>query len=402
MSFAKNLKAKVNNIAAKVQGKEEKVDLSYAVNPQVFAAESQIDPHPPSGFKEKDKTMQANNQLLLSMNVTKLKLREWGFNATIEASIKLAFLELRMSFTRKSVEVKVEELEMETDHLEKQLDAVNIEEEAGGAPDSPSSSPSTPSDSDYGQEGKGGLGNILKDKLLEGLDKMLHGIKVSARKMKKAGWEGSIGAAITIGLFGFEISIGVEIEMSEMETVLMDEDDTKPGCGFLTLNLIDGKSIPALDKNKNGTADPYVSFKSGYIHSKSKVQKKTVAPVWNEMIRLESNINEKLRVRIYDQNNLYSNKKLGEKSFSVRDLGMADGKPRDFILPCDGGGEVRFRAVFKFYKTDTNIKLVKKMLGDKNYIAPPELALPPPSPVMGTQSNQQPQTPPQTPPQTHK
>jgi hypothetical protein len=38
-----------------------------------------------------------------------------------------------------------------------------------------------------------------------------------------------VGAALCLGIFNFEISLGIEVKLLDMMEILSDEDDSKPG-----------------------------------------------------------------------------------------------------------------------------------------------------------------------------
>jgi len=71
--------------------------------------------------KEEQNTKSANNQLLLALNVTKLKMHEWGFVGRIIASIQLGVIELHMSIEKSESVQRVDNLEAESESIESQL-----------------------------------------------------------------------------------------------------------------------------------------------------------------------------------------------------------------------------------------------------------------------------------------
>lgn len=222
---------------------------------------------------------------------------------------------------------------------------------------------------------KKSFGRWLKQKLEESVDTMLGNLKGGARRLKKVGYSGSIGASIFIGAFNFEISIGVDLELNEV-TISSDGIDMKPGSGYLQIYLKEGRNLPA--KDKSGSSDPYCTFKCGSNHIKSSVIDKNLNPLWNEYLRMDANINDILRIRAYDFNKLLTKSSMGEQAFNLKQLGMGDGIAREFVVK-EGleQGEIWFKAVFKFYNTEDNKTFVRALLG-KDVVVPdsPQLASP--------------------------
>jgi hypothetical protein len=107
-----------------------------------------------------------------------------------------------------------------------------------------------------------------------------------AMRLKKAKLVGTIGASIIIGLFNFEISIGVEVELAFLESQLIGDDEDpslKPGSGMLIFQLQDAKNLST-------ASEYYCTFGNSDNRAQSKVSTKTANPVWNEIIRVPSSI----------------------------------------------------------------------------------------------------------------
>jgi len=196
-----------------------------------------------------------------------------------------------------------------------------------------------------------GFGKFLKQKIAEGVDKMLSSVKVTAFKMSKSGYKGMVGGSVIIGVFNFQISVGVEVELSEAETELKEEDLCKPGSGILTIQLLDGKEL-------QGTPDVYVSLSSGSSHTRSKMVTQSNAPVFNEVYRLPANVYDNLRVRVYNKKPIGKDERLGEQFFSMQKL--ASSKPIDIVAKEGlGKGEIRMRVAFRYHNTKQNREIVK-------------------------------------------
>jgi hypothetical protein len=274
--------------------------------------------------------------------------------------------------------VKLESLEAEANTYEELLNSTgepseDAEAEDGDDPSSPQTkSKATEMKGEDAEAAKKTFGKYLKEKLTESSDRMMAGLKGTARRMHRHGFSGKIGASIILGLFGFEIQIGVEIGLMDTTLRTVDDDDLKPGSGFLSIFVKQGTNLPA--KDKTGTSDPYLTFKAGYHHVKGTVAPKTVNPIWNEYLRLDANINDIIRVRVYNHNKLQREERLGEQFYNLKQLGLQDGVSKEFKVK-EGmeQGEVIFLMVFKFYNIQANHRVVKQLIGKE--FQPPAIAV---------------------------
>jgi Ca2+-dependent lipid-binding protein len=63
------------------------------------------------------------------------------------------------------------------------------------------------------------------------------------------------------------------------------EEKTAVRIGTLSVTVMEGKNLPALDSN--GMSDPYVTLSIGKVKQKTKVKEKTLNPNWTEVFKFE-------------------------------------------------------------------------------------------------------------------
>jgi hypothetical protein len=127
----------------------------------------------------------------------------------------------------------------------------------------------------------------------------------------------------------------------------LDPTESINNSGNLRVDVLDAADLPSADRN--GHSDPYCKFKvSGKDVYKTKVQKKTLHPAWNEYFEtpIKSRIGANFRVDVYDWD-------FGEKADF---LGGADinlemlepFQPQEVSLDLDGkSGAIRLKLLFK-------------------------------------------------------
>ncbi|KAJ5782088.1 Tricalbin [Penicillium paradoxum] len=133
--------------------------------------------------------------------------------------------------------------------------------------------------------------------------------------------------------------IPTEMKLDPMESI--------NNMGTLRVDVHDAAELPAADRN--GFSDPYCKFRMGdeTVH-KTKVQKKTLHPAWNEFfeIPVKSRIGANFHVDVYDWD-------FGDKAdwlgASVIDLeGLEPFQAKEVSLPLDGkSGVIRLSLLFK-------------------------------------------------------
>lgn len=127
----------------------------------------------------------------------------------------------------------------------------------------------------------------------------------------------------------------------------LDPSESINNMGKLRVDILDASDLPSADRN--GYSDPYCKFElNGKDVFKTKVQKKTLHPAWNEFFEVDvtSRTAAKFRCNVYDWD-------FGEKADflggSDINLEMLDPfKSQEYNLMLDGkSGSVRLRLLFK-------------------------------------------------------
>jgi hypothetical protein len=131
--------------------------------------------------------------------------------------------------------------------------------------------------------------------------------------------------------------------------VMMDLDPSESinNMGKLRVDVLDASDLPSADRN--GYSDPYCKFElNGTQVYKTKVQKKTLHPAWNEFFEVDvpSRTAAQFRCNVYDWD-------FGDKADflggTAINLDMLDPfRPQEFNLALDGkSGSVRLRMLFR-------------------------------------------------------
>ena len=127
----------------------------------------------------------------------------------------------------------------------------------------------------------------------------------------------------------------------------LDPSESINNMGTLRLDILDADDLPAADRN--GYSDPFCKFNlNGKEIHKTKTQKKTLHPSWNEYfeVPVKSRTAADFKVSVWDWDFGDKNDLLGEAAI---DLSLLEPfKPKDMILKLDGkSGVVRLKMLFK-------------------------------------------------------
>lgn len=117
--------------------------------------------------------------------------------------------------------------------------------------------------------------------------------------------------------------------------------------GTLRVDILDADDLPAADRN--GYSDPFCKFTlNGKEVHKTKVQKKTLHPAWNEFFEcpISSRIAASLKVKVMDWDFGDKSDFLGEAMINLEMLDPF--KPKEIVLGLDGkSGVLRLKLLFK-------------------------------------------------------
>jgi hypothetical protein len=127
----------------------------------------------------------------------------------------------------------------------------------------------------------------------------------------------------------------------------LDSSESINNMGNLRVDVLDGANLPAADRS--GFSDPYCKFElNGKDVYKTKVQKKTLHPAWNEFfeIPVSSRTAAKFKVKVYDWDFGESPDFLGQSDINLELLDPFTA--REYTYHLDGkSGTIRLRMVFK-------------------------------------------------------
>lgn len=119
--------------------------------------------------------------------------------------------------------------------------------------------------------------------------------------------------------------------------------------GTLRVDVLDAADLPSADRN--GFSDPYCKFRIGDEHKdiyKTKVQKKTLHPAWNEFFEtpIKSRIDANFHVDVYDWDFGDSADWLGAAPIDLESLEPF--QAQEVTLPLNGkSGVIRLKLLFK-------------------------------------------------------
>lgn len=127
----------------------------------------------------------------------------------------------------------------------------------------------------------------------------------------------------------------------------LDPSESINNMGTLRVDILDADDLPAADRN--GYSDPYCKFNlNGKEVYKTKTQKKTLHPAWNEFFEcpVSSRTAANFKVKVLDWDFGDKADLLGEAPI---DLAMLEPfRPKEIILPLDGkSGVLRLKLLFK-------------------------------------------------------
>ncbi|KAJ5180862.1 Tricalbin [Penicillium capsulatum] len=129
----------------------------------------------------------------------------------------------------------------------------------------------------------------------------------------------------------------------------LDPRESINNMGTLHVKVLDAADLPSADRN--GFSDPYCKFHIGnesHAIFKTKVQKKTLHPAWNEYFQtdIKTRIGADMRVDVYDWDFGDKADWLGSSPIDLEDLQPFESK--EVTLPLDGkSGVIRLSLLFK-------------------------------------------------------
>ena len=127
----------------------------------------------------------------------------------------------------------------------------------------------------------------------------------------------------------------------------LDPSESMSNMGNLRVDVLEGSNLPSADRN--GYSDPYCKFDlNGEGVFKTKTQKKTLQPIWNESfeIPIKSRTAANFIVRVMDWDMGDKDDFLGAAKIDLKELEPQLAK--DVTLPLDGkSGQIRLRLLFK-------------------------------------------------------
>jgi Ca2+-dependent lipid-binding protein len=127
----------------------------------------------------------------------------------------------------------------------------------------------------------------------------------------------------------------------------LDPMESINNMGTLRVDVLDAAELPAADRN--GFSDPYCKFRlADETIFKTKVQKKTLHPAWNEFFEtpIKTRIGANFHVDVYDWDFGDKADWLGASPIELEDLEPFT--PKEVTLPLDGkSGVIRLKLLFK-------------------------------------------------------
>ena len=127
----------------------------------------------------------------------------------------------------------------------------------------------------------------------------------------------------------------------------LDPSESINNMGNLRVDILDADDLPAADRN--GFSDPYCKFNlNGKEMYKTKTQKKTLHPAWNEYFEcpIKSRTAADFKLAVFDWDMGDKDDLLGEATINL-DI-LEPFKPSEVVLRLDGkSGVIRLKMVFK-------------------------------------------------------
>ena len=127
----------------------------------------------------------------------------------------------------------------------------------------------------------------------------------------------------------------------------LDPSESINNMGTLRVDVLDAADLPAADRN--GYSDPYCKFNlNGKDVHKTKIQKKTLHPAWNEFFEcpIKSRIAAEFKVSVFDWDFGDKADLLGTANINLELLEPF--KPQETVLDLDGkSGALRLKLLFK-------------------------------------------------------
>ena len=127
----------------------------------------------------------------------------------------------------------------------------------------------------------------------------------------------------------------------------LDPSESINNMGTLRVDILDAADLPAADRN--GFSDPYCKFElNGETVHKTKIQKKTLHPAWNEFfeVSIKSRTAAKFKVHVFDWDMGGQDDFLGATDINLEKLEVQ--RAQEVTLPLDGkSGAIRLRLLFK-------------------------------------------------------
>ena len=127
----------------------------------------------------------------------------------------------------------------------------------------------------------------------------------------------------------------------------LDPSESINNMGNLRVDILDADDLPAADRN--GFSDPYCKFNlNGKDMYKTKTQKKTLHPAWNEYFEcpIKSRTAAQFKLAVFDWDMGDKDDLLGEATINLELLEPF--KPSEIVLRLDGkSGVIRLKMLFK-------------------------------------------------------
>lgn len=156
-------------------------------------------------------------------------------------------------------------------------------------------------------------------------------------------------------------------EVSRQETEIPLPRPPGENRAVATVRVIRATNLPAADKD--GKSDPFLALHAGIIKVKTKVQKNTLNPVWEETFELRvADPADPILVRVKDYDKFGSNDVLGEAAFRLDKYEENVKAPLSIGLKGGEAGTVELEVTWR-YATETEIKKDETILAKAEHAA---------------------------------